>query len=579
MSSKKKNKKQNVLVAADVPSVESITRKSSFRGVMVVGKNEGQKQAIQVVQNHDISFLYGVPGTGKAQPLDSIIYCPEGPRLMGDLKVGDLVCTPDGGASKITGIFPQGPKDIYKITFKDESSVECCLEHLWQIYFKNKKEQVKIVDTNYLLKNCSKRTISIQNVKPVYFSKRTLLIEPYLMGLLLGDGGFTNANISYTSADKETLQFIEEKLDSNYKMQKKKDSDIDYRLVKKERNGFPNHYKDSLRKYNLWGLGSHEKFIPKDYLYSSIEDRFEILRGLLDSDGSVGKGGIPEYYTTSKQLMDDFKELVESLGGRIYIGSRIPSFTYKGEKKQGKRSYSATIVFDDASNIFKLKRKQEKVKKRTKYFTKNIIRTVEKIGSKECQCIMINHPDHLYITNNFIPTHNTHIAVGLGLQGLLSGKYKKLILTRPYVEAGEHLGFLKGDYLNKIAPFMFPITEILTDYLGSNVATELLDEGNISVIPMAFMRGLTMKNAFVIADEVQNCSPSQMRMLLTRMGENSKLVVTGDKEQSDLPGKNGLTDAIDRLKDIEEIGMHYLGPEWCVRSGLIAKIEEKYKNK
>ena len=198
-------------------------------------------------------------------------------------------------------------------------------------------------------------------------------------------------------------------------------------------------------------------------------------------------------------------------------------------------------------------------------------------GQKQAIQVVQNHDiSFLYGTAG---TGKTHLAVGLGLQGLLSGKYKKLILTRPYVEAGEHLGFLKGDYLNKIAPFMFPITEILTDYLGSNVATELLDEGNISVIPMAFMRGLTMKNAFVIADEVQNCSPSQMRMLLTRMGENSKLVVTGDKEQSDLPGKNGLTDAIDRLKDIEEIGMHYLGPEWCVRSGLIAKIEEKYKNK
>lgn len=174
----------------------------------------------------------------------------------------------------------------------------------------------------------------------------------------------------------------------------------------------------------------------------------------------------------------------------------------------------------------------------------------------------------------------SHLAVGIGLKDMLSRKYERIVLTRPYVEAGEHLGFLPGGYNNKIAPFMYPIVEIMSQYLkDKTLITKLIDNGNISVVPLAYMRGCTFKNCYIVADEMQNSTPSQMRMLLTRIGDNSKLVITGDTEQSDVGYRNGLSDAVERLKDIEEIGFHQFDESSCVRSGIVAKIENKYRNK
>lgn len=177
-------------------------------------------------------------------------------------------------------------------------------------------------------------------------------------------------------------------------------------------------------------------------------------------------------------------------------------------------------------------------------------------------------------------TGKSHLAIGLALKEMFNRKYERIILTRPYVEAGEHLGFLPGGYNNKIAPFMYPVVEIMSQYVkDKNIITKFIDSGNISVVPFAYMRGCTFKNSFIVADECQNSTVSQMRMLLTRIGDNSKLVVTGDVEQSDIGYRNGLSDAIERLREIEEIGFHEMGEESCVRSGIVGKIEKKYRNK
>ena len=176
------------------------------------------------------------------------------------------------------------------------------------------------------------------------------------------------------------------------------------------------------------------------------------------------------------------------------------------------------------------------------------------------------------------------IAMSIGLMGLLSGKYERLVLTRPYLEAGEKMGFLPGDFNHKIAPFMMPLMEIAQEQIGKDMITSLIDSGNIQILPLAYMRGVTLKNAFVVADEMQNATTQQMRMIFTRLGDNSKLVVTGDTEQSDLyfrekDTKNGLADCITRLKDVEEIGFFEMLEEHCVRSPIVAKIDKLYKNK
>lgn len=206
-----------------------------------------------------------------------------------------------------------------------------------------------------------------------------------------------------------------------------------------------------------------------------------------------------------------------------------------------------------------------------------IIVSAKNEGQKEAIKTIESH--EVTILSGVPGTGKTHLAVGLALKDMFNRKYERIVLTRPYVEAGEHLGFLPGGYNNKIAPFMFPIVEIMSHYIKSkDLITKLIDNGNIAVVPLAYMRGCTFKNCFVVADECQNTTISQMRMLLTRIGEDSKVVITGDTEQSDIARTNGLVDAISRLGDIPEIGFKFLGEECCVRSGIVAKIEKKYRN-
>lgn len=203
-------------------------------------------------------------------------------------------------------------------------------------------------------------------------------------------------------------------------------------------------------------------------------------------------------------------------------------------------------------------------------------------GQKEAIKIIQSH--EISVIHGVPGSGKTHIALTLGLIGLLNGTYAKMILTRPYVEAGEKMGYLPGDMGHKYAPFMLPLMEISIEHLGKNVITDLIEKGNIQILPLAFMRGVTFKNSFVVADEMQNATPQQMRLILTRNGENSKIVITGDTEQSDLyfkdkELKNGLTDCIERLKPISEIGFVEMLEEHCVRSPLVAKIDRLYKNK
>jgi phosphate starvation-inducible PhoH-like protein len=176
-------------------------------------------------------------------------------------------------------------------------------------------------------------------------------------------------------------------------------------------------------------------------------------------------------------------------------------------------------------------------------------------------------------------TGKTYLAIAKGLKYLMEGKFERLYLTRPYVEAGENLGYLPGDYAAKIAPYLYPIMEIINEIIGKESAKEFIENGVIQIMPLAYMRGVTFKNSYIVADEMQNASIPQMRMLLTRIGENSKMVITGDIEQSDLRTreKNGLEDSISRLKSVLEISFVELTEESCVRSPLVSKIDKLYR--
>ncbi len=177
-------------------------------------------------------------------------------------------------------------------------------------------------------------------------------------------------------------------------------------------------------------------------------------------------------------------------------------------------------------------------------------------------------------------TGKTYTGVALAVKALKEKQVKRIILTRPAVEAGENLGFLPGDMKEKLDPYMQPLYDALRDMLPPQTLEDYLLKGIIQIAPLAFMRGRTLDNAFVILDEAQNTTHSQMKMFLTRMGKNAKFIITGDPGQVDLPRRtiSGLKEALLVLKDVEGIGIIYLDDKDIVRHRLVKKIIDAYKS-
>lgn len=213
--------------------------------------------------------------------------------------------------------------------------------------------------------------------------------------------------------------------------------------------------------------------------------------------------------------------------------------------------------------------------------TKRVI-SVSAMNEGQKEALRVIAKKKITIISGSPGTGKSHISVAWALQEMINGRFDRIILTRPVVEAGESLGFLPGDAEQKIAPYMMPMLEILGQYLSQDDIRKFIEEKIIMILPIAYMRGVTFRNACVIADESQNMSHKQIHLLLTRLGEGSKIILTGDVEQSDLrfngDKNNGLRDAIERLSNIEEIGMVNLGYEWCVRDPLVNKVDEAYRS-
>ena len=178
-------------------------------------------------------------------------------------------------------------------------------------------------------------------------------------------------------------------------------------------------------------------------------------------------------------------------------------------------------------------------------------------------------------------TGKTYLAVALAVSMMLEGAVDKIILSRPAVEAGENLGFLPGDLKDKVDPYLRPLYDALYEMLPAEQVDKKLALGEIEIAPLAYMRGRTLSNAFIILDEAQNTTPMQMKMFLTRLGENSRMVVNGDLSQVDLPRGiiSGLKDAIDTLKGVGNIGSVTFSASDVVRHGLVAKIVKAYEER
>jgi len=296
----------------------------------------------------------------------------------------------------------------------------------------------------------------------------------------------------------------------------------------------------------------YDKFIPDVYKDSSYNQKLELIRGLMDTNGTIDRNGSISFSTSSLQFTKDFQYLIRSIGGWCKIKE-----TYNGEKN----SYICDVRFEKSELLFRLSHKLERAKKLTrKIEVKNKIVSIEYIGKEKCQCILIDHPDHLYITDDFIVTHNTLLSLAAGLEQVVNQNiYSKVLLTRPIASLGQDIGFLKGDKDDKFKPWMSPLYDNMEFLFRNNskkqarqIIDHLKDIGQIEMEPLTYMRGRSISNQFIICDEAQNMSKHLVKTLLTRVGENSKIVLTGDLDQIDTPYLDSLTSglaiATERLK-------------------------------
>lgn len=362
-------------------------------------------------------------GTGKEQPLSSNILTPNGWTKMGNIKVGSEVIAADGSIAKVTGVYPKGIKDVYRVYFDDNTYVDCGLEHLWEV--KTRKDRIRnssprIITTEEMIQNVivekKYRNYSIRLVKPIQFTKKTddEDLHPYILGSLIANGNFNEHHITFSTPDEEIANKINGLLPERDILKKYKSKYV-YGITKKEDNrNSLGHFTntDTIKKIKEYGLiekKSAEKFIPKRFLYSNYEDRIELLRGLMDNDGYINKktGTSCVYITTSKQLCKDVLELIRGLGGKASFS--IKQGKYKKNNKYIKCKKVYQICFTIEENPFYVSRKRI-LHKGVQYNFKKFITKIEKVRQEECQCIMVDHPEHLYVTDGYTLTHNTELG-------------------------------------------------------------------------------------------------------------------------------------------------------------------------
>lgn len=336
-----------------------------------------------VRSNIDFVVGGGVLNCGKAQPLDSLVLTPNGWIKMGDLKAGDIICDTKGGTQRVEEVFERGILPCKKVYFDDNSTVECCEEHLWTVW--NKREKTyETIELKEISKDLSNYTVDL--VSPVSFNNSyKKIIHPYLLGVLLSVALFGKTKDIIERAN--TLNYFDDIWHS-------------YKKTVPCATITGTSILNELKRLGLIDKLPNEIFIPREYLYSSIEDRVDLLRGIFDTAGCNDKDTpYVEYLTISKQIATDVVFLVRSLGGKARVSTKINS---------DKVEYSLSCVIFKG-NHFTLSRGKDNSEHR-----ENISLSFEKIedcGAKEMRCILVSHPNHLYITNNFVATHNTFAAV------------------------------------------------------------------------------------------------------------------------------------------------------------------------
>jgi len=450
---------------------------------------------------------------GRAQPYFSSVLTPWGYVPIGTLQVGDTVVGADGAPTRVAGVYPQGRKEIFRVTMQDGASTLCCAEHLWAVYTRDDRRRNKnfrVLETRKMsgqLRCAHYHRFELPLISaPVQFPTQPVTLDPYALGLLLGDGCLTGTTTpTFATGDTELAHALGEALEG---VQVSRKSEVDY--VLRNANGgrggviVANPVTTMLRDLDLCGTRSSTKFVPEGYLYNSADVRLAVLQGLLDTDGGpvkqAGRTCRIHYSTTSVRLRDDIIFLVRSLGGVAYCRTRVAAGRPPGRAKgrdvrHVSDSYIIDIRLPDSLQPFRLSRKLERYQQVGGGHPTRYIDSIERVGEHEAICIRVDAPDSLYVTDDFIVTHNT------------------------------------------------------------------------------------LNDSFIVLDEAQNTTSEQMKMFLTRLGFDSKTVITGDVTQVDLPvdKPSGLIQVQTLLANVPGIKFTTFSGQDVVRHELVQAIIRAYE--
>jgi len=415
-----------------------------------------QEEGIKFLLSRNGCILADDMGLGKMEFVDNQVFTPFGRKKIGDLKVGDRIIGSNGKPCNVIGIYPQGIKDLYKITFNDGYSILVGKEHLWTVSSCNSGDNSEnrenryvtisteqMLDENLMLEQKGtgwneKRPYKFKTyykqkngdskwqipiVKPIEFENKDVLpIEPYLLGLSLGDGHFTKTSAIAIQLHKDDFEELfngiiltEHKTDGN------------------KRKAYIGYHSSDIINLGLKNTKFDTKFIPEIYKYSSIENRLAILQGLMDTDGHcmISKNGEfsgTEYSTTSERLADDVAEIVHSLGGIVRKKSKIGKYKKEdGTIVECKKAFRLNIKLPEDFTPFRLKRKTNEYNPPKKYKVGRYIKNIEPCGQGESVCIAVDAPDKLYVTEHAIVTHNTTQSIIAALES----DAKKILVVCP----------------------------------------------------------------------------------------------------------------------------------------------------
>ncbi len=402
--------------------------------------HEYQRKAINFAADHAPRALWAEEmGLGKGGVITEKILTPSGWVRYGDIRVGDRAIGSDGLPTRVTGVYRRGVLPVYRVTFNDRTSVTVDGDHLWAVRSNNDQFRGKgfrVMETRSLASDLAIANGNLKwripLVQPIHFDDgEALQVDPYLLGVLLGDGGLTQSGVGFCCGDEDTPIEVAKVLPPGTSLNRVNDNTgATERWTIAGVTGGSNPLLDSLRELGMMGHAAPTKRIPRQYMFATPDQRLSLLQGLMDTDGEVRESdGWMGYSSASKGLVEDIAFVVQSLGGVArYSVKEKTKYIHNGEVRYGLPSHKLTISLPPhLRGVRSLPRWAAKAK----YLPNRVIKSIEPAGYEEVVCIAVDAPDRLYVTEHCIVTHNTIQAIGLYHHLKARGEVKQMIITAP----------------------------------------------------------------------------------------------------------------------------------------------------